>query len=113
MTELRVTHVDTSRDTPSREGNDLKGGKIRLSEDIDFEIGTPRQILDQLRGIINQFFVFGAHLLVNNSDETCTVVVISSGTVGGACTCLPTRRGRHTDPHSFWGVGQGSLAECI
>ena len=101
MTELRVTHVDTSRDTPSREGNDLKGGKIRLSEDIDFEIGTPWQILDQLWGIINQFLVFGAHLLVNNGDETWTVVVILSRTVGDVCACLPTRRGRHTDPHSF------------
>jgi len=39
---LRVTHVDTSRDAPSCEGNYLKGGEIRLSEDIDLEIGTPR-----------------------------------------------------------------------
>jgi len=39
---LRVTHVDTSRNAPSCEGNYLKSGEIWLSEDIDLETGTPR-----------------------------------------------------------------------
>jgi len=80
MIEPGVTHVDTGRDTTSREGNDLKGGEIWFSEDIDFVIGAPWEILDQLWGIVYQLLVLGAHLLVNNGNEPCEVAVILSGT---------------------------------
>ena len=65
------THIDTGRYTPSRKGNDLKGGEIRFSEDIDLEIGTPWEILDQLWGFVYQLLVLGAHIFVNNGNETC------------------------------------------
>ena len=70
MIELGATHVYTSRDTTSCEGNDLKGSEIWFSEDIDFVIGAPWEILDQLWGIVYQLLILGAHILVNNGDET-------------------------------------------
>lgn len=93
MSELEVTHIYPSRDTPSCEGDYLKGGKIRLFKDIDLEIGTPRQILDQPRGVIDQLLVFGAHLLVNNGNETCVIAVILTGR-DGECMCLPSHSAR-------------------
>jgi len=80
MIEPRATHIDTGRDTASRKGNDLKGGEIWFSEEIDFVIGAPREILDQLWGIVYQLLVLGAHLLVNNGNETCEIAVILSRT---------------------------------
>jgi len=79
MIEPGATHVDTGRDTASREGNDLKGGKVWFSEDVDFVFGAPWEIFDQLWGIVYQLFVLGAHLLVNNGNETYEVFVILSG----------------------------------
>jgi len=79
---LEVTHVDTSWNAPSCEGNYLEGGEIRLSEDIDLEIGTPWQNLNQLWGIIDQLLVFEAHLLINNGNETCTMTIVLAGTDG-------------------------------
>ena len=93
MIKPRVTHVDTCRDTTSREGNDLKGGEIRFSEDIDFVIGAPWKILDQLRGVVYQLLVFGAHLLVNNGNETCMVAIILAGT-DSKYICLPSHSAR-------------------
>ena len=77
---MGVTHVDTSGDTPSREGNDLKGGEIWLSEGLDLKVGPPWKILDQLRGVVDQLLVLRAHLLVNNGNETYMVAVILSRT---------------------------------
>ena len=76
MTKVGVTHVDTSRDTPGGEGNYLKGCKIRLSENVDLKIWTPRKVFDQLWGTIHQLLIFGAHLLVDDRHETCVTVVI-------------------------------------
>jgi hypothetical protein len=76
MTKVGFTHVDTSRDTPGREGNYLKGCKIRLSENVNLKIWTPRKVFDQMWGIVNQLLILGAHISVNDCDETCMIVII-------------------------------------
>lgn len=89
MTKVGVTYVDTSGDTAGREGDYLKGGKIRLSENVDFKFWTPRKVFDQLWGTVNQLLILGAHLLVDDRDETCATVIISTPNVCESTLAFP------------------------
>ena len=93
MSGLTVTHVNTSRDAPIREGNYLKCSEIRLPEGIDLEIRAPWQILNQVWSIIDQPLVFGAHLLVNDGNETWMITIILTRTEGKR-TYLPSHSAR-------------------
>lgn len=88
-----MTYVDTSGYATGREGNYSKGGKIRLSENFDLEILTPRKVLDQLRSVVDQLLILDAHLLVNYRDESCMTVVIITSKVCES-TDLPSHSAR-------------------
>ena len=93
MTEVGFTHVDPSRDTSSREGDYLECGKVWLSENINLKIWTPRKVLDQVRGIVDQLLILGAHLLVDDRDETYMAFIILTARVRES-TRLPSHSAR-------------------
>ena len=65
------THVDTGGDTSSGKRQNLERGEVGLAEDVDLEVLTPRQDLDQLWGIVHKLLVLRAKRLVDDRGETC------------------------------------------
>lgn len=57
--------------TSCSESDDLEGGKIGLSEYVDFKVFPPWQNLDQVGSVIHKNLVFCAQLFVHDGGKTC------------------------------------------
>lgn len=90
--------MDANVHTTSGKRYDFQSGEVWPLEDINFEVFSPRKLLDQFRSVVDKGLVLCAELLVDDGSESCSPNLISLETRQSSCTAyLPTRRGRRKD----------------